>query len=336
MMLQMLLGAETRGVTFVRSQTNPIIPRGWGSPPALQPTEFIAFTNPLDSTQLIGIFSNVVSVGTAYLYYATSPASDGYTWTIGNGLAPIISDKSRRLDAIVVNGTNLKLYSSQVPTDLTHGIDMFEQTFTGLAGLSSWTLHSNVLLPTGSETEVSQGGVLKDGATYYMYYSYRTAAATLPGIRVCSSADGLSWTRQNGGADIISRGAPGTYDCTFFEFHQAIKLGSQYIITCEVFDGPTDGHADGHTWAEAMYYSSNPTSGWARTASNPVFEGSGVVGDPDRYHVACPSWAYINGTWRLFYQASDSDPTTIGYINALWTVCMATLTQGKTPSDLIT
>jgi hypothetical protein len=51
--------------------------------------------------------------------------------------------------------------------------------------------------------------------------------------------------------------------------------------------------------------------------------------------VATPWWALINGTWRIFYQASASDPSTIPYISATWTVCMATLSAGSTPADLI-
>ena len=337
-MIQQMIAAESVGgaPTFGRSDTNPIIGLGWGSPPSLQPGEFMPFLNPLDPTQMIALFSSVVSFGVAYIYYATSPVSDGYTWTIGNGQAPIISDASRRADSVVVDGTNIRLYSTNNPNGSPQQIDMFEQTFTGLAGLSSgWTLHSNVLSPTGSETDVSQGAVLKDGSTYYMYYSYRTASATLPGIRVASSSDGITWTRANGGADILSRGGVGTYDHTFFEFHQIQKIGSNYIITCEVYGGP-EGVADGSTWHNALYYSTNPTSGWARTASNPVLGGSGIAGSADRYHVATPWWAFINGTWRIFYQASSTDPFTTYYIGATWTVCEATLSVGNSPADLIT
>jgi hypothetical protein len=331
-----LLGPSTPLLT--RYSDNPVISNGFGSPPVTQVGEFMPFVNPLDETQMISIFNGVQGgFGIGHVFYATSPANDGHTWTIGNGGSPIIADVTRRCDSIVVTGTNIKLYSTNNPGGSPQKIDMLEQTFTGLAGLSSgWTLHANVLSPTGSETDVSQGAVLKDGSTYYMYYSYRTAGATLPGIRVASSPDGITWTRQNGGNDIISKGAAGTYDATFIEFHQIQKLGSQYVITAEVYGGPSDLSPDGSTWHNAMYYSTNPTSGWAKSNSNPILSGSFLAGTPDRYHVAIPYWAFINGAWRLFYQESNTDPFSTSYLSAIWTIGGATLRQGLDPTSLLT
>lgn len=328
MIQQSLLGASAAvEPELTRYSGNPVIDVTAWTPPVAQVSELLVFPNPLDNTQLIGFESG------CWLF--TAPANDGYIWTLGNGGVQFISG-IRRVDSVVVDGTNIRLYSTNNPTSSPQAIDMWETTFTGLPSLADpWTLHSNVLAPTGSETDVSQGAVLKDGSTYYMYYSYRTASATLPGIRVASSSDGITWTRENGGADIISRGAPGSYDATYFEFHQIQKIGSQYIITCEVYGGP-EGVADGSTWHEAMYYSTSPTSGWTRSASNPVFSGSGVTGSADRYHVATPYWAFINGTWRLFYQESSTDPFTTYYISAHWTLGQARLSPGKTPADLLT
>nr|MBP8954593.1 hypothetical protein [Armatimonadota bacterium] len=165
-----------------------------------------------------------------------------------------------------------------------------------------------VLRPDGDEVDVSQGAVLRDGDDWFMYYSYRTAERTLPGIRLAVSADGLHWEKT--GREVLSV-EPGGYDERYYEFHQALKLGEDYVLISECFDG---SH-----WSIGAAHSKQPDRGWEKSRS-PIFERSDLSGTFDVAHVATPTLFDIGGQTMLFYQGGNNAED---YIMSNWDIGVA-------------
>ena len=92
-----------------------------------------------------------------------------------------------------------------------------------------------ILDASGDEVHVNDPAVIRVGAAWYMYYGYRTVSQVLPGIRVATSVDGRSWTKHTG--DVLSKGAAGSYDDHYIEWHQVFKLGTNYVMVYEAYDG---------------------------------------------------------------------------------------------------
>ena len=93
-----------------------------------------------------------------------------------------------------------------------------------------------VLAPKGPGREdercVSQGAVFRENGLWYMFYSYRNATKTLPGIRLATSRDGKRWTKV-AGPDLLTS-AP---EQRYIEWHQVYKIGSRYVMFYEGYNG---------------------------------------------------------------------------------------------------
>lgn len=166
----------------------------------------------------------------------------------------------------------------------------------------SFTYAGAVLQASGDETVVGDAGYIKEGNNWYMYYTYRTAGAVLPGIRLATSTNGVTWTKP--GTQILSNGA--TYDSRYIEGCQAFKKGSTYCILYSCYNGTdfTNGR-----WVSALAHSESPTTAFTKEPRNPVLTYSNTGWDS--LHIAT---SHLWGN-TLYYQGAN---TAGNYNAALW------------------
>ncbi len=147
----------------------------------------------------------------------------------------------------------------------------------------------------GDETCVSQGAIFREAGKWYSFYSYRTASATLPGIRLATSSDGKHWKKEPG-PDLLTAGPEAKY----FEWHQVYKIGENYVLLLEGYNGGT-------RWGPDVAISANLTSGWKKLPVSLIDQTTWPgYSDETEFHVATPAIYQINGKWYLFVQAAHS------------------------------
>jgi hypothetical protein len=197
---------------------------------------------------------------------------------------------------------------------------------TGLAG--SFTKHASnpLLTPTGNGRNdgdhVSEPAVLTDGpggppllvnGTYWLMYGYRNGGSVLPGYRLATSSDLVSWTKYTAVGDVLTRSP------YYAEWHQWYYEAGLYWLIYETGGATTttypfrigvacSGTVNGP-------YTPMPT-GWLLEASN----------DParfDRYHVATAAH-YREGALDLLFYQGASDHLQPYYTNP-WDMAVARL-----------
>lgn len=166
----------------------------------------------------------------------------------------------------------------------------------------AFTYLGAVLQASGDETVLGDAGYLRDGNTWYCYYTYRTATTVLPGIRLATSTDCVNWTKP--GTQILSVGE--SYDSRYIEGCQALKRGNTFILLYSCYNGTT---ASNGKWVSAIATSDSPNTAFTKYSGNPVLTASSNT--PDANHVAT---SYIYGDY-LFYQGTAN---TGDYNQALW------------------
>ncbi|MBW7865982.1 MAG: hypothetical protein H3C30_16385 [Candidatus Hydrogenedentes bacterium] len=149
---------------------------------------------------------------------------------------------------------------------------------------------------------------------WYMYYSYRGKDGTLPGIRLATSNDGRTWTRQFNADD--PRGMGQIFESTpnaYYEWHQIFKVGETYVLCIEV------GVEHGARWRPGLAVSRDPVRGWAQLDLDTVLQTQwrGLYDDGTMYHVATPALYQIGGKWYLYMQACGR-PANDNYIDGGW------------------
>ncbi|MGA9364924.1 MAG: hypothetical protein WBW16_11230 [Bacteroidota bacterium] len=304
---------------------NPIIPHTGlsGDWKEWQVQESFVFSDPNDASKLIMFYSGArpPDVQRAFIGRATADLSNPFVWN-DYPSNPILSPGASyynevyiRLDSVLHVDGVYWLYSTGMSPNTTDKDGKPEPGSNSIhLARSTDGVHfvwhdSPILLPAGDEREVSQGAVLKEGNDWYMYYSYRTRSGEiLPGIRLARSADGLHWTRT--GKQILSC-TPGMYDSRYYEFHQILKLGRDYVLLFECFDGKH--------WSVGAAHSTSPTEGWVKK-DTPLFERSGVPGTFDVHHVATPTIFDVGSRVMLFYQGGNNPDN---YIMSNWDIGVA-------------
>ncbi|MBX7257701.1 MAG: hypothetical protein K1Y02_15175 [Candidatus Hydrogenedentes bacterium] len=171
-----------------------------------------------------------------------------------------------------------------------------------------------------SEEMASQAAVMREWNAaekrwdWYMYYSYRGKDGVLPGIRLATSRDGKSWTRQFNTADPRGMGQifPSTPNA-YYEWHQVFKLGNTYVLCIEV------GIEHGQRWRPVLAVSTDPVKGWTQLDVDTMLQTkwTGLYDDKSMYHVATPALYRIDGKWYLFVQACGR-PGNDNYIDGAW------------------
>lgn len=190
------------------------------------------------------------------------------------------------------------------------------------------------------EEMASQAAVLREWNAdakrwdWYMYYSYRGKDGVLPGIRLATSHDGKTWTRQFNAND--PRGMGQIFASTpnaYYEWHQALKIGNTYVLCIEV------GIEHGVRWRPVLAVSNDPVRGWTQLDVDTMLQTKwqGVYDDHTIYHVATPAFYEIAGKWYLFTQACGR-PSNDNYIDGGWEMwgfaCDRTITTRPGCTDL--
>ncbi len=170
------------------------------------------------------------------------------------------------------------------------------------------------------EVMASQAAVLRDWNDetgrwdWYMYYSYRGKEGILPVIRLATSHDGKTWTRQFIADDPRGMGQiiPSTPNA-YYEWHQVFKLGTTYVLCIEV------GVDRGARWRPGLAVSTDPVRGWTQLDLDLMLQTKwlGLYDDRTLYHVATPALYPIDGKWYLFVQACGR-PASDNYIDGAW------------------
>lgn len=167
----------------------------------------------------------------------------------------------------------------------------------------------------GDESAIEDPVVIRvDSTHWYMYYNYRTGGLTLPGIRMATSSDGVTWSRisvQN----VLKTGGVGTWDHEYIEHSQIYYIGGHYVLIYEGFEGWPTG-----PWSIGIAYSESPTGPFTKYSGNPIFSPSGIAGAFDEFHVATPSLFYHNGIWHLFFQGGN---VSASYGDSFWSMGVA-------------
>jgi predicted GH43/DUF377 family glycosyl hydrolase len=285
------------------------------------------------------------------IYYATSP--DGLTWTKYDNAVPSDSD------GVCTNGKIAK--GSAARADGTHvhsgcvikDGDTYKMWYTGASGAFyriyyatsldglTWTKYDNTLPATNNGTSsggrIPQGSsergdcsnavapcVIKDGATYKMWYSgtdgtnYRTYYAT--------SYDGLAWTKYDntkpasndvtGTNGRIPTGFADKGDMRHAYTPCVIKDDATYRMWYTGSEGPTAANSsrvyyatspDGLTWTK--YTNTIPATNNGTSTAGRVPLGSSERGD---WRNASYAWVIRDGgQFKMWYGGSDNTNTRV-------------------------
>lgn len=174
---------------------------------------------------------------------------------------------------------------------------------------TTWSKYAgNPVIDIGTSGEwddvsVISQSVIKDGATYKMWYGGFNASNNFR-IGYATSADGITWTKYAANP-VLDLGAPGEWD----EF-------SVYLPTV-LYDGMTY-----KMWYSGSnitmnfkvgYATSSDGITWTKYAGNPVLD-AGALGEWDDYAVYSGSNSIIyDGTYKFWYTGNNGSTPRIGY-----------------------
>ncbi|MBL9205708.1 MAG: Gfo/Idh/MocA family oxidoreductase [Opitutaceae bacterium] len=296
--------------------------------------------NPKDPTRLVMFYSGVPAANrrTCYIGKAWALKSDPMTWHQDPDNPVLIpapgnwDSGSIRLDAVLYLPEEDAYYlyysgTTSVVQDQI-GLAICPAGADGYSGISTTTIrrHGNqpVLAPEPAapyfENMASQAAVWREwNATekqwdWTLYYSYRGKDGTLPGIRLATSRDGKTWTRQFNDKD--PRGMGQIFESTpdaYYEWHQVFKIDDTYLLSIEV------GISRGKRWRPVIAVSKHPRQGWRQTNVDTLLQTKweGLYRDDTIYHVATPAFYSIEDKWYLYTQACPL-PANGNYIDGHW------------------
>jgi predicted GH43/DUF377 family glycosyl hydrolase len=201
---------------------------------------------------------------------ATSP--DGSTWTKVSGTADggallalpngnFFNKGGERDPGVLFDSGTYDLYFTALDSGGTDSIG-FSST-PALAGTkqpdnTSWSSAAQILAPSGSGFDgsgVSHPSVIKDGATYVMYYTGTDSSGTTSIGRATSATAGGTFTA--GGSAILSPGAAGAFDANGVQDPVVVKVAAndyRMLYTGVDADGiervALATSTDGSTWTK--------------------------------------------------------------------------------------
>jgi hypothetical protein len=280
---------------------------GWKDGQVQEPCILV---NPKDPSKLIMFYAGMKLGGeNGCIGKAWADVSDPFTWHEDANnpfLRSYPTDSSEggtlRLDSVLYD-ESLDEYWIYYTGGIGNGINL-ATCLTGKDGYSEVATANTkryegnpILTPKGQGWDdgkcVSQGAVLRENGLWYLFYSYRTATKTLPGIRLATSRDGKHWTKMPG-PDLLTA-AP---EQRYIEWHQVYKIGNRYVMLYEGYNGGT-------RWGADVATSSILTTGWKKAPVNlldqtkwPNYSGETM------FHVATPAIYNINGKWYMYFQAA--------------------------------
>jgi predicted GH43/DUF377 family glycosyl hydrolase len=309
---------ETR--TFERHEDNPIITYQAATWKARLVHFPFIIEDPFDDTKLIMFFGGgSVQLGAVYnIGRATATKADPYTWTeyVSN---PIFEPSDFAGIGTIVGVDDAWWNEAEQRFELICCTYNSGQTSSWLGKYYSddgftFTYEGPLISPTGDETFLGNGGILREGGTWYLAYTYRTTEV-LPGVRLASSTNnGATWTKHG---NAITLGSAGSYDDLYMEGVQFLKIGSDYVLNY----GCAKAGAT-ITFSGAFAHSTSPLSGYVKSSINPFFQKSSSGWDETQ--VSTVVIFTLVEPWIFLYQGTD---TPGDYTQALWSMGIGTITQ---------
>jgi predicted GH43/DUF377 family glycosyl hydrolase len=267
-------------------------------------------------------FSSVMKDGSTYktwyvantsVYYAYS--TNGVTWEAGspdnNGVnQPIFSGTPSTWDYfgvvepwVVKDGSTYKMWYSG-----SNGIDVKIGYATSADGISWTKSGSNPIISNGvggswDSISVRRPIVLKEGATYKMWYNGTQDENTGFNIGYATSSDGISWTKY-GSAPVFSRGTNPDWDYSNVWSASIIKRGTEYEM---YYAGNSNNnhHKIGYAY-------SNDGISWTKYEDNPVMS-NGAGGSWNDERLSYPI-VMLDGTiYKMWYTGNDGALNRVGY-----------------------
>ncbi len=157
---------------------------------------------------------------------------------------------------------------------------------------------------------VSMSHVIRDGATYRMWFSGGHVSGQ--GVGYATSTDGLNWTKYGEGPILTSEGENWTY---YIVSPAVLRDQSVYRMW---YSGCKPGE-DGRVRCAIGYATSVDGINWTRDPSNPVLV-SGPAGSWDNWGAFGPSVLNESGNLEIWYSGNERwlYPQKIGYASALY------------------
>ena len=286
---------------------------GWKDGQVQEPCILV---NPKDSSKLILFYAGMKLGGRqGAVAKAWANVSDPFTWhedaehPLLQGEPGIAFDESLylRLDSVIYNEATDEYwiyYTANGAKTHTEAIGLAicpagKDAYSAVTAANFKRYAGNpILSPKGKgredETRVSQGAVFRENGRWYLFYSYRTASKTLPGIRLATSRDGKQWTKVIG-PDLLTA-APESLYC---EWHQVYKIGNLYVLLFEGYNGGTQ-------WGADVATSSSLTAGWKKMPVTLIDQTNWPGYSDALFHVATPAIYRINNQWYLYFVAAHS------------------------------
>jgi predicted GH43/DUF377 family glycosyl hydrolase len=259
---------------------------------------------PLYLSVLVG---SVIAIGIGVFFPASVYAAAGTAWT-KHPSNPVLSGDVATWDeqgvydpAVILDGSSYKMWyrGGSGPGALGYAASTDGVTWTKSG--------SNPVLVTGAPgawdaSDVKSPTVVKDGATYKMWYTGTAEAGTMA-IGYATSTDGVTWTKS-GSNPVLSVGGSGAWDEYEVGRPTVIKDGSAYKMW---YTGASN------TWVYTIGYATS-TDGitWTKSGSNPVLSVGGS-GAWDEYTIDDPTVTFNGCNYEMWYTGTGSGHDSIGY-----------------------
>jgi PKD repeat protein len=176
----------------------------------------------------------------------------------------------------------------------------------------AWTKYSsNPVMDIGSpgswdDLYIENPFILKDGATYKMWFSGTDSVSQLWKIGYATSPDGITWTKY-GPNPVVTLGAGGSWDDSYVWAPTVIKDGGTYKMWYSGSDGSN----------YRIGFATSPDGiAWTKYAGNPVLD-LGAGSSWDDYLVYIPSVVYDGLAYHMWYSGDDGSITRIGYASSV-------------------
>jgi len=286
---------------------------GWKDGQVQEPCILV---NPKDASRLIMFYAGMTLGGKeGALGKAWANVSDPFTWhedpsnpiLLGKSSDPLREPRFTRLDSVVYQPALEEYWiyytgnSTTAPKEAL-GLATSPAGNDGYSGVVKENIKQYAGNPVLSprtpgrpdENCVSQGAVFRENGLWYLFYSYRTARKTLPGIRLATSRDGKHWKKVPG-PDLLTA-AP---EQLYVEWHQVYKIGDRYVMFYEGYNGGT-------RWGADVATSSCLTGGWKKMPVGLIDQTRWPGYSDALFHVATPALYNINRKWYLYFQGAHS------------------------------
>lgn len=296
-------------IDWGRHASNPLLSKG--APASWDDKQVQGLILLRDDSEIKMYYGGVNAAGVGQIGLATSPLDDGINWTkeatnpvITVGAPAAWDDEAVGPGGVIKDGATYKMWY--------HGYDGTTYKI-GLATSPDgivWTkeVTNPVLSPDGvawDETWVGKCQVIKEGATYKMWYVGYGGTPTVPQIGYATSNNGIDWNKH-GGNPVLSPGGGGEWDDAAAEILDVVRIADKYVM---FYEGSHDyGDLLGVQFKLGVASSANGTA-WTKHPNNPIFSW-GSTGSWDDFHILHPGILWMPSAEKFYLYYAGTDGTT--------------------------